>query len=188
MLAAISFKQNIPVQNVSVTAVQKGLLQEKVYLMPYADVKHTDKAFEAVQWVGSWGIIKGVGKSVGWANKTYFKPDSLVTYSEITTGLHALVPITFSDKIKSYDPVTTAQLFEMIARFNAAVAKNSKSARANNLAKGFSIADQDYLNAGLEVPGITKSLTRKEASFILFSLAKGLDYLDKDLSGAAFFK
>ena len=133
-------------------------------------------------------IIKGIGKSVGWANKTYFKPDSLVTYSEITDGLHALVPLKFSDKIKSNDPVTTAQLFEMIARFNAAVAKNSKAARAAKIAGGFLIADQTYKNAGFEVPGITKSLTRKEASFILYQLAKGLDYLGKDLSGAVFFK
>jgi hypothetical protein len=188
MLAAISFKQNIQVQNVSVTAVQKELLQEKVYLMPYADVKHTDKAFEAVQWIGSWGIIKGIGKSVGWANKTYFKPDSLVTFSEISAGLHALVPVIFSEKIKPNDPVTTAQLFEMIARFNTAVAKNSKAAKAAKLSDSFLIADQAYINAGLAVPKLTKTLTRKEASFILFQLAKGLDYLGKDFTGAAFFK
>jgi hypothetical protein len=188
MLAAISFKQNIPVQNVSVTAVQKALLQEKVYLMPYADVKHTDKAFEAVQWIGSWGIIKGIGKSVGWANKTYFKPDSLVTSSEISAGLQALVPFKFSSTLNSSDPVTTAVLFEMIAGFNKAVAKNSKAARANKLSDSFLIADQTYTNAGLAVPALTKTLTRKEASFILFQLAKGLDYLEKDVSGAVFIK
>ena len=188
MLAAISFKQNIAVQNVSVTAVQKALLQEKVYLMPYADVKHTDGAFEAVQWIGSWGIIKGIGKSVGWANKTYFKPDSLVTFSEITAGLNALVPIRFSEKIKPNDPVTTEVLFEMIASFNAAVAKQSNAARANKIAEGFLIADQTYTKAGIAAPKLTKALTRKEASFILFYLAKGLDYLDKDFTGTAFFK
>ena len=188
MLAAISFKQNIAVQNVSVTAVQKALLQEKVYLMPYADVKHTDGAFEAVQWIGSWGIIKGIGKSVGWANKTYFKPDSLVTFAEMSAGLNALVPLRFSEKIKPNDPVTTGVLFEMIAEFNAAVAKQSKAARAAKIAEGFLIADQTYTKAGLVAPAITKTLTRKEASFILFNLAKGLDYLDKDFTGTAFFK
>jgi hypothetical protein len=188
MLAAISFKQNIAVQNVSITAVQKALLQEKVYLMPYADVKHTDGAFEAVQWIGSWGIIKGIGKSVGWANKTYFKPDSLVTFAEMSAGLNALVSLSFSEKIKPNDPVTTGVLFEMIARFNAAVAKQSKAARAAKIAEGFLIADQTYTKAGLVAPAITKTLTRKEASFILFNLAKGLDYLEKDISGAAFIK
>jgi hypothetical protein len=156
--------------------------------MPYADVKHTDGAFEAVQWIGSWGIIKGIGKSVGWANKTYFKPDSLVTFSEISAGLQALVPIRFSEKIKPNDLVTTAVLFEMIAGFNKAVVKNSKAARANKLSDSFLIADQTYTNAGLAVPKLTKALTRKEASFILFQLAKGLDYLEKDVSGAVFFK
>jgi hypothetical protein len=188
MLAAISFKQNIPVQNVSVTAVQKELLQEKVYLMPYSDVKHTDGAFKAVQWIGSWGIIKGIGKSVGWANKTYFKPDSLVTVSEISAGLHTLVPFKFSSTLNSNDPVTTAVLFEMIASFNSAVAKQSKAARANKLSGSFVIADQTYINAGLAVPAITKTLTRKEASFILHQVAKGLDYLEKDVSGAVFIK
>jgi hypothetical protein len=188
MLAAISFKQNIAVQNVSVTAVQKELLQEKVYLMPYADVKHTDGVFKAVQWIGSWGIIKGIGKSVGWANKTYFKPDSLVTFSEISAGLNALIPLSFSEKIKPNDPVTTAVLFEMIASFNTAVAKQSKAARAAKIGEGFLIADQTYTNAGLAAPKLTKALTRKEASFILHRVAKGLDYLEKDLSGAVFIK
>ena len=76
----------------------------------------------------------------------------------------------------------------MISRFNAAVAKNSKAERANKLSDGFLIADQAYINAGLAVPKLTKALTRKEASFILYSLAKGLDYLGKDFTGAAFFK
>jgi hypothetical protein len=156
--------------------------------MPYADVKHADKAFEAVQWVGSWGIIKGIGRSVGWANKTYFKPDSLVTFSEISAGLQALVPFKFSSTLNSNDPVTTAVLFEMIARFNSAVAIQSKAARAAKIAEGFLIADQTYTNAGLAAPKLTKALTRKEASFILHQLAKGLDYLEKDISGAAFIK
>jgi hypothetical protein len=176
------------VQDVSVTAVQKVLLTENVYLMPYSDVKHTDGAFKAVQWVGSWGIIKGIGKSVGWANKTYFKPDSLVTFSEISAGLQALVPIRFSEKIKPNDLVTTAVLFEMIASFNSAVAKQSKAARAAKIAEGFLIADQTYTNAGLAAPKLAKALTRKEASFILHQLAKGLDYLEKDVSGAVFIK
>jgi hypothetical protein len=187
-LAAVSLQQNMNVQEVSVTAVQKVLLTENVYLMPYSDVKHTDGAFKAVQWVGSWGIIKGIGKSVGWANKTYFKPDSLVTFSEISAGLQALVPFKFSSTLNSNDQVTTAVLFEMIASFNSAVARQSKAARAAKIGDGFLIADQTYINAGLAVPGFSKTLNRKEASFILHQVAKGLDYLEKDISGAAFIK
>jgi hypothetical protein len=76
----------------------------------------------------------------------------------------------------------------MITSFNAAVAQHSKAARAAKISGGFLIADQTYLNAGLAAPKLTKALTRKEASFILHQLAKGLDYLEKDISGAAFFK
>ncbi|MEY4054646.1 MAG: hypothetical protein RL034_1564, partial [Bacteroidota bacterium] len=64
----------------------------------------------------------------------------------------------------------------------------SKAARAAKIAEGFLIADQTYTKAGLVAPAITKTLTRKEASFILFNLAKGLDYLEKDFTGATFFK
>ena len=92
------------------------------------------------------------------------------------------------EKIKPNDPVTTGVLFEMIARFNSAVAKQSKAARANKLSGSFVIADQTYTNAGLAVPKLTKALTRKEASFILHQAAKGLDYLEKDISGAVFIK
>jgi hypothetical protein len=79
-------------------------------------------------------------------------------------------------------------LFEMIASFNKAVAKQSKAARAAKIAEGFLIADQTYTKAGLVVPALSKTLTRKEASFILHQVAKGLDYLEKDISGAAFIK
>ena len=60
----------------------------------------------------------------------------------------------------------------MIASFNSAVARQSKAARAAKIGEGFLIADQTYINAGLAVPGFSKTLNRKEASFILHQVAK----------------
>ena len=55
--------------------------------MPFVDVKPDDRHWEAVQKVGATGILTGVGKSEGWANKTFFYPDSTITDSDLKKGL-----------------------------------------------------------------------------------------------------
>jgi hypothetical protein len=72
--------------------VQDSLLRHKCYIMPYVDVAVDDMAWEAVQKIGALGIIRGIGKSQGWANKTFFYPDSAVTLKEITENLANVFP------------------------------------------------------------------------------------------------
>ena len=67
--------------------VQNELLKNKCYLMPFVDVTIDDPAWEAIQQIGLTGIIKGVGKSQGWANKTFFYPDSLMEYNKMVAEI-----------------------------------------------------------------------------------------------------
>jgi len=87
LLAAKSVLLKKKVSDVPVRGVQEELLKTKCYLMPFSDVKPDDPAWEAIQRVGLTGILKGVGKSEGWANKMYFYPDSLVMGQEFRHGL-----------------------------------------------------------------------------------------------------
>jgi hypothetical protein len=92
-LAATAAKENIPAEKVSVRKVQNGLLQTNAYIMPYFDVPLSHPHFEAVQKIGATGILKGQGVPTGWANRTYFHPDSLVKRNELVNDLVPYFPI-----------------------------------------------------------------------------------------------
>jgi hypothetical protein len=70
-----------------VRKLQLELLKNKCYLMPFVDVPVTDPAWEMVQRIGLTGILQGTGKPEGWANKTFFYPDSLLTLKELNAGI-----------------------------------------------------------------------------------------------------
>ena len=86
-LAATAAKENIPASKVSVRKVQEVLLASNAYIMPYFDVPVSHPHFEAVQKIGATGILKGQGVPTGWANRTYFHPDSLVNRAELVKDM-----------------------------------------------------------------------------------------------------
>lgn len=91
-LAAYCVLNKISPEKASVRAVQKALLQSKVYLMPYFDVPPTHPNWEAIQRVGATGILKGVGQSVNWSNRTWFYPDSTISTNEFLKSLKDFEP------------------------------------------------------------------------------------------------
>ncbi|MDP3394590.1 FAD-dependent oxidoreductase [Sediminibacterium sp.] len=86
-LAAAAAKENISAEKVAVRKVQAALLASNAYIMPYFDVPLTHPHFEAVQKIGATGILKGQGVPTGWANRTYFHPDSLVKRNELVKDM-----------------------------------------------------------------------------------------------------
>ena len=86
-LAAQCIAKKTAPRKVAVRAVQNELLKLKCYLLPYCDVASGDAAWEAIQQAGALGIIKGVGKSVDWENKTFFYPDSAIKTAEVKRNL-----------------------------------------------------------------------------------------------------
>lgn len=87
VLAAKTIQLKKNVRDVPVRAVQEELLKAKAYVMPFVDVKPDEPHWEAIQKVGATGILKGVGKAEGWANKMFFYPDSLADGTEFSTGM-----------------------------------------------------------------------------------------------------
>jgi len=86
-LAASAAKENISAEKVAVRKVQAALLATNAYIMPYFDVPLSHPHFESVQKIGATGILKGQGVPTGWANRTYFHPDSLVKRNELVKDI-----------------------------------------------------------------------------------------------------
>ena len=62
-------------REVAVRELQEELLDASCYLMPYQELEPGDKGFASVQRVGLTGILRGRGESIGWQNRTLFRPD-----------------------------------------------------------------------------------------------------------------
>lgn len=118
VLAAQSISENKQPRTASVKGIQAILLNEKCYLMPYADVKPDSPTWKVVQRVGSSGLMKGIGKPQGWANKTFFYPDSSISVSEFTKCLKEWnhTPTKF-DGIGSTKKLTTDTALALITDF-----------------------------------------------------------------------
>jgi hypothetical protein len=54
-----------------------------------------DPDFEAIQKITAIGILQTTGEPFGWANRTWFYPDSTLSVEEFTKGLHS-----FDKKVK----------------------------------------------------------------------------------------
>ena len=59
----------------TVRELQDELLESSCYLMPYQERTPDDEGFASVQRVGLTGILRGRGESIGWQNRTLFRPD-----------------------------------------------------------------------------------------------------------------
>ncbi len=114
VLAALSIKNKMSIRQVPVRKVQEELLKHKCYLMPYVDVKTEDPYWEAVQKVGASGILKGIGKPEGWANKTYFYPDSTIRICEFEKGIRSLFPGSAVSEVLNRNQLTIGKAIKMI--------------------------------------------------------------------------
>ncbi|MDR3261799.1 MAG: FAD-dependent oxidoreductase [Tannerella sp.] len=89
ILAALSVKEDRQPRYISVRKVQDKLLKEKAYIMPLYDIQPEDPDFEAIQKITATGILQTTGEPFGWANRTWFYPDSTLSVEEFTKGLHS---------------------------------------------------------------------------------------------------
>jgi len=110
-LAAIAIKNNQNPSDVNIREVQQALLNSKAYLLPYIDVKPSDKHFEAIQKIGVTGILVGKGKPNKWANQTWFYPDSSIKTAEFIRNFKTFMPIEFSSNNEN---LTVADFFSII--------------------------------------------------------------------------
>ena len=73
-LAAIAVKTGRKPHEVPAEEVQQVLLDHGCYLLPFLDLKPGDPGFRELQEKGVRGEVRGIGRSVGWANETWVNP------------------------------------------------------------------------------------------------------------------
>jgi len=90
-LAAICVKQNKEINQVSIREIQKTILDNGGYLLPYLDVSVSNPLFKPLQRIGATGILRGFGKNVDWSNQTWIYPKNILTTSDLL-GLNEYFP------------------------------------------------------------------------------------------------
>lgn len=116
VLAAYCVQKRIQPKNAPVREIQKLLLDAACFLMPYADVKPADKDWLAIQKAGATGILRGSGKPDGWANKTFFNPDSTISHNELQSNIMQFIPCLITIDTIVRRPVTINEAWNMLTR------------------------------------------------------------------------
>lgn len=100
-------------KNLKVRIVQQELLDYKAYLMPFVDVKPTDRYIRAIQQVGATGMLKGEMKN----GELYFMPEKAVSTEEIKSFLTEIYSRAFLwfNKEKPGDKFTQGNLLSLIS-------------------------------------------------------------------------
>lgn len=164
-LAAYCVQKNISPEKASVRAIQDLLLHSKVYLMPYYDVPPSHPNWEAIQRVGASGILKGIGQSVNWSNRTWFYPDSTISTNEFLKGLKDFEP-KFNYKEISKQKIMTFGEFEKILMNFKQFLSSNKSPLAKNILINQSSGDkQNQAISRSEIALSLAELFLKEVDF-----------------------
>ncbi len=175
VLAASSVKEGKTPRDISVRKIQSVLLNQSAYIQPYIDVKPSDLWFGAVQKIGVTGILRSVGKNRGWANETWFYPDSLVRATEVTEGLRDYWPalnISFKGKYITFGE--TVELIEKLA-----------SAEEMNLSKSKIEEEADMIFSVMHIPSLQNngSICRKAFAVLLDAVINPFALKDVTLQG-----
>ena len=118
--AAWCLKEKKEPRNIDITIVQKELVNNNCYIMPFFDIAPNDKNWKAVQTIGAIGFMKGKGVSEGWSNKTYFYPDSIVYEKELAENINAVFNKQIIEtNIDAQQKLTEEKLFSVINTINS---------------------------------------------------------------------
>ena len=120
-LAALAVLQQIQPSQVSIREVQKKLLQQGAYLMPFIDAPTTHAHFAAIQKIALTGILRGTGIPYKWANQTWFYPDSLVNAKLFAQDIAAVMGalIVFENEYLSVNDIFNTIQFYLKKDINA---------------------------------------------------------------------
>jgi hypothetical protein len=164
-LAALAVEMNKNnAADVPVRKVQSTLLQQGAYLMPYIDVPILHPQFAAVQRIGATGILRGTGKPSGWANQTWFYPDSLVKSSILAENIQPFLKNQSTKFSREY--VNIDEVINLIIAFSSQYQFSNLSWNFNNkeiLIQQLSIA---WIEWGFGKLQLNAFIKRKEFAYL----------------------
>jgi len=171
IMAALSIKQNKSPRKIDIRTVQKELLNRKAYLMPYVDVKPVDSFWMEIQRVGATGILRGTGKPEGWANKTFFYPDSTITEKELAKGLFDFERNFPVKKYQGEKPLTVEKAWNMIVdmQHHLRLKKGIPHPWPPIIAFEYKSAAKEFLHKTIDGK---KLITRRELAVLIDHLAQ----------------
>lgn len=165
VLGSLAAARNTRPELVPVRDVQRELLAQGCYLLPYLDLPRNDVHFAALQRIGATGLLRGVGTNVGWSNQTWFHADKNVAGGELAEGLRSLYPAVDFGTLS--DTVTVAEAGELLRRIAPDAKVDARTWDA------LSLTDFD--------PG--RKITRGELAVLFDHAANPFDGVEIDLCG-----
>ena len=165
VLGSLAAARNTRPELVPVRDVQRELLAQGCYLLPYLDLPRNDVHFAALQRIGATGLLRGVGTNVGWSNQTWFHADKNVAGGELAEGLQSLYPAVDFGTLS--DTVTVAEAGELLRRIAPDAKVDARTWDA------LSLTDFD--------PG--RKITRGELAVLFDHAANPFDGVEIDLCG-----
>ncbi|MBS1599625.1 MAG: FAD-dependent oxidoreductase [Bacteroidetes bacterium] len=126
VLAAWCVQNNKQPREADTRSIQQKLLDLKCYLVPFVDVKPDAFYWNSVQRIGVTGILRGDGKPEGWANKTFFYPDSTINHDQFFENFSAF-DVYGSDNIDQVLSVGDACQFVKSYIDHSAINKKNKT-------------------------------------------------------------
>lgn len=173
VLAALSVKKNMALGDISVREMQRTLLSQGGYLLPYLDVEKDSPLFLPLQRIGSTGILRGVGKNEGWSNQTWFRASDTLLWSELG-GLKEVYPEV--DIPASENPVALNELIDLML----GMGKKETDVMVK--------AEEAYKTFGFDAFEENKPVTRAQAAVLIDLILNPFDkevdikgnYIDKE--------
>ena len=166
-LAAIAVNEGVNVKSVGVRQVQKALLEDGCYIMPYLDLPVDHPHFKALQRIGATGILRGEGRNVGWSNQTWFRSEEPLLGEEVFMteyygGGHSL----------NYGPVSINNFLNLLEAFGADLSSDVSAI---------------WATLGLEDYNSSRQIIRREAAALIDALLNPFEKFAVDYSGALKF-
>ncbi len=87
--AVLCVNERIQPRAVDVRRLQQHLLDARLWLMPFSDISTDDSAFQAVQRVGLFGLLRGELIAHAWENRMRFHPDDELTREDAIAAFRA---------------------------------------------------------------------------------------------------
>lgn len=172
-LAALSVGQEKKIADVKVRDVQDAILAAGGYLLPYLDVSVESPLFKPLQRVGATGIMKGVGRNVGWSNQTWFRADTLLLMNELQ-GLADVYP-QVSIATDDTSAVSMQEAINLIGQIAAHEGlKTDVAARTNDIWREYKWGEVD----------LTKPVSRAEMAVLIDKILDTFHRKEIDIHGS----
>jgi hypothetical protein len=172
-LASLAVKQHKKISEVDVRDVQNVMLNYGGYLLPYLDVEKNNSLFLPLQHIGATGILKGEGKSKGWANETWFRTHDPLLHAELD-GLKEVY--SFVEIGNDSTPVTLKEALQIIDK----IAQTEKITLKENISQASKAIYAKYMFADYDV---NKPITRGEMAALIDQLLDPFNNKKVDIYG-----